>query len=353
VRIPPENAQDPQVVAIKKSYSWACAIGTLVLVGVCVVQYVLWPNYSLIAALYLPLLLVPLSLFTFLPAWKKAVRLKEERGWVFSGVVFADTKGGVSRGSISAIPWLWYVISGAVTLGMIFLAVYRMPYLPEEIPMRFDAAGEVTRYVPTSWGNVLMIPLIYGAMVLVMLGVNILLEISKLQIDPHRPTLSFAQHRVYRRRMGHALGLMTLLLVFMLMPVGLATIYSDAAWVAPMMRAYTPIVLIGSFLIAVPLIVVYVRCGQGGGKLKLNVSEEESDVSAENLAPGRGDDKNWVLGMFYHNPEDPDLLVEDRFGSNIGLNYARVSAKIIAAVVIVGIVGLYVWATIMVFGVIT
>ena len=37
----------------------------------------------------------------------------------------------------------------------------------------------------------------------------------------------------------------------------------------------------------------------------------------------RGDNRHWVAGIFYYNPEDPELWVEKCFGIGWTLNFAR------------------------------
>jgi uncharacterized membrane protein len=65
--------------------------------------------------------------------------------------------------------------------------------------------------------------------------------------------------------------------------------------------------------------------------------------------PERGDDRYWKLGLFYYNPNDPAILVEDRFGANGGLNYARPAAKLAAAALAVLIVVMYAVVTVVFF----
>lgn len=104
-------------------------------------------------------------------------------------------------------------------------------------------------------------------------------------------------------------------------------------------------------VIFVPVVWVSVKAGQGGGKLKPEITEADAlaagyrPENVRSVPPGRGDDKYWALGMFYHNPDDPALLVEDRFGTNIGLNYSKTGVKIAVAVFVLAIIAMYVWLT--------
>jgi uncharacterized membrane protein len=189
-----------------------------------------------------------------------------------------------------------------------------------------------------------MIPLMNLGMVALMWLVGVMLVKAKLQIDPERPALSFAQHRVYRRRLGHGLGICSFGMAVMFMLIGFATIWHEhqyLIWIA---------VALGLFA-AVPIIVASVISGQGGCRIKIkDVGEEPLNatdgVQKNPLVEGRGDDKYWALGMFYYNPDDPAMFVEDRFGTNFGFNYARASIKIGVAILLVGIIALYAWITV-------
>ena len=105
-------------------------------------------------------------------------------------------------------------------------------------------------------------------------------------------------------------------------------------------------------LVLVPtvfIVVIMIKTGQGGTKVKVTNCEEdaaENDDSTNVItAYGRGDDKYWKLGTFYYNPDDPALIVEDRFGTNIGFNYARLPAKILMGLLAIGLVIMYIMIT--------
>lgn len=347
VRIPPEEAGCDSAVQMRKRYVKTCLFGMLILLAVCVAWYVFWPEHMLLATLYMPLVLVPISFAAYVPNWRKAVRLKEERGWAVSNARFADTSRS-ARGDLSAIPWGWYVASFVLVIASAAVAVYRFPNLPELIPVHFDAAGVATRYAEPTWLYVLLAPLVNAPWVLIMLAVNIVIQKSKMQIDQNNPALSFAQHRIYRRRMGNALGIMCFAFVVVMTPIFLPMLFPDAAWASGLMRVFTMIVLVISFILPAPLIVAFLRSGQGGHKIKVDLPEEiePAEPAAQQKITGRGDDKYWFLGMFYYNPEDPTLFIEDRFGINFDFNYARPAAKIGVAIIVLGTIALYVWATI-------
>ena len=346
VKIPSEEANCQEAVEMKRRYIRNCFLGIVFLLTVCVVQFIMAPDFTLIATLYFPLLIIPIYLLAFIPNWKRAVRLKEEKGWQVSAVRFAETSSSHSRGNLSTLPWLWYVISFVIVAVTFVMAIMRYPYLPDMIATRFDANMQPVNFAEKTWWSLLAMPLINLAMLGIMAFVAIGIEKMKLQIDPSRPRLSFAQHLAYRRRMGNAMGFLTATMVLMIAIVGLPILYPDASiWNEYFFWA-------SMALIAIPiliLVVVQIKTGQGGCKVKIDIDEkgdENKTETAKIKTGGSGDDKYWLLGMFYYNPEDPAILVEDRFGTNMGFNYAHLSVKIGTAILLIGLVAMYAWLTI-------
>ena|GEM_PF-328282 len=368
VIIPPEQANCPQAKALKRRYTVTCTLGALLLLALCAVQFALRPELTPFAALYFPLLVIPLGFAAFVPNWKKALRLKKAEGWQVSGsppvdalsasvlsagTVSAQTATPRSRGSLKTLPWIWYALSFAVVAATVAAAIVQYPLLPDMIAGRLDANLQPVRWVEKTLRNVLMQPLINAATLAVMVAVAIFIEKAKMQADPARPQLSFAQRRVYRRRLGHSLGFLTLVVVLFTGVMGLPVIFPDSLeWGAgvfwfSIIALHIPIALI---------IVLQVTSGQGGGKIKIEAhryAQEDVPVSLAALgaatsdmsANKSADDKHWVLGMFYYNRDDPAYFVENRFGVNFGFNYAHIPGKIAAAVLLAGIIAVYIWTT--------
>ena len=366
VKIPPDEQHSPEARQLKNRFRIRCLVGMAILLALCIVQFIVFKEWTLLATLYLPLLIVPVFLAAFIPNWKAATRLKAERGWQVSDIVFTNTRPANVRGSLTALPWGWYLAGFAVIFASILAANFRYYALPEMIPTRFDTNMQPVAWANKTWPMVLLMPLINLGMLLLMIPVAVLIERVKLQIDPATPKTSFAQHRVYRRRMGHALGFLTLMIILFIALIGLVVLFPDSTALT------SPVIFWGGlaavFIPVVILVAVLVMSGQGGCKIKIELPEDEMgddgeaadntdktdcDDDADNTHPScpyYSDDKYWRLGVFYHNPDDPSYFVEYRFGSGYSLNYAHLPAKIGAALLVVGLVSMYVWVTIMVFG---
>ena len=349
VKIPPGESCSPEARELKKRYKIRCLIGMAIPLALCVIQFIVFRDWTLLATMYLPLLIVPVFLAAFIPCWKAATRLKAERGWHVPDIVYAETGSARVRGSLTALPWGWYLAGFAVIFATVLAANFRYYHLPDMIPTRFDASMQPTVWTEKSFFTILLMPLINMGTLLIMTPVAIIIEKVKLQIDPASPKVSFAQHRVYRRRMGHALGFLTFTIILVMALFGLVVLFPYSALASPVLFwgglavIHIPIVV---------LIVVFVKTGQGGCKVTIELEGAETagiDESAHTVTthPGRGDDKFWRLGMFYYNPDDPAYFVEYRFGGSFSLNYARLPAKIGAGLLVIGLVAMYVWITIM------
>ena len=346
VKIPPEQSGCPEALALKKRYVFTCLLGVFIVLAICVVQFIAWRDMTLLASMYLPLLIIPVNLAAFIPNWKKAVRLKEEKGWKVLNAVFAETSSSHSRGNLSLLPWIWYIASFVIVAVSVMIAVMRFPALPEKIAGHLDANLRPTSLVEKTWWNVLMMPVINVLLLAVMIPTAISIEKAKLQIDPVRPRLSFAQHRLYRRRMGHAMGFLTFGMILMIAVMGLPILFPDSpVWGRHIFWGCMIIFTIPMAL----LIVTQIKTGQGGCKIKLAIDEDSEDdlesPSMKSRIRGHGDDRYWIFGMFYYNPDDPAYVVENRFGTKIGFNYARILVKIGVALLFVGLVAMYVWMT--------
>ena len=345
VKIPLEEHACSEAKNMKKRYATVCLLGTAVILALTVIQFLIIPNITLVATMYFPLLFVAVQMAAFVPNWKQAVKLKEERGWKVSGSTFAETKSSHSRGNLSELPWLWYALSLILILASVIIALVKYPGLPDNIPTHFDFNMQPDSWTEKSLLVVMMMPLINLATTLMMWLVGFMIVRAKLQIDPQNPVLSFAQHHIYRRRMGHGMGFLTLGLASMMALIGLTILYPNVHFPFWLMIALIVIP-------TVPVVVIPIQSGQGGCKIKPKeidpkTADKPYNQSISGDAVGRGDDKYWALGLFYHNPDDPAYIVEDRFGSNFGFNYSRLPVKIGVIAALLAFVAVYTWITVL------
>lgn len=350
VRIPEAAAQNKEVIKLKKDYICKMIIGGAIAIALLVVQYVIWPEASLLAILYLPIMVILFQFITYVSTWKKATILKKNNGWVVPLTVTVDTSSAVQRENLWGFPKTWYIPCVLIVLVLIVISVAKYPALPAEIPTHWGFDMQPDVWSEKSFWSILGMPLMALGLVVVMILSNIMVYRMKLQVSAEQPELSYAQHRIYRRMMSNSIGMCTLAItVFVaLLQLMLLQVFVPSQGI---MIAATVIMVIGS---CVPFTYVYMKAGQSGCKLNPPVFDKKGGVISTSTKGqekvkinSNGDDKYWKLGMFYYNDNDPAMLVEDRFGINNSFNYARLSSKIVTAILIILVVVVYIGATIM------
>ncbi|MCL1792434.1 MAG: DUF1648 domain-containing protein [Oscillospiraceae bacterium] len=346
VKIPLEEHGCEEAKILIKKYIATCLTGTIAILALNVAQFIAFPEMTLAATMYFPLLFVAVQMAAFVPNWKRAVKLKEQKGWKVSESVFAETKSSHSRGNLSDLPWIWYAAGAILIFAGAVIILARYPELPDPMPTHFDINMQPDAWSDKNLINVMALPLLNFAMLAIMWFANVMFVRAKLQIDAQNPEISFAQHRIYRRRMGNSMGFMTLGIVLAIILPGFLTVFPDLNF--PFW-----IIMVLVFVPMVPLIAVSIASGQGGCRIKANMAAlaqnpEKPDTGKSGFegVSGRGDDKYWAIGMFYHNPDDPAIIVEDRFGNNLGFNYSRLPVKIGVALLLLALAAMYAAITI-------
>ncbi len=348
-RVPESAAADPAVRALKRSFAVRSLVLTLVVSALAVWQYSSYPDYTLIAMLYLPLLLALMMIPVYIPCWRRASRLKAERGWDAAAMDTLVPDIGRPREQFGGVLWGWYIGSAALALLTAVLSTAIYPQLPETLITHWNGAMQADGWAAKSYGLILLVPIFSVAMTGFMLLMNRLVYRMKLQISQDMPALSHAQHRVYRRLLSHMLGLITLIitLLFLFFQPMILNLWVPSGTILML------VILIVTVLMIIPAILLSILAGQSGNKLQpqLTPADFEAagqiDLKPDGLQPAMSDDQFWKLGLFYYNSEDDALLVEDRFGNNGGLNYARPAAKIIVGGLVLTLVITYVFCTVL------
>lgn len=343
VRIPDAAKSDPDVIHMKRMYTSIMISVTVFVLAAGAWIYSIRLESAFLLSLYQPTILLAAQLVVFIPLWKKSIKIKSDHGWEVHNIGTSQTATASVKGRIKEMPRIWYAVCTVLcVLAAIYgLAVY--PSMPDTIITHWNGNMEAVAWVAKSLIGVLIMPLIAFGMILIMLGSNIILYFTKLQVSLENPVLSYAQHKLYRRMMSHMLGFITLImtLMFVLMMPMVLNVYVPSTAVM-----YSGVFVL-TILMLIPPVWLSVKAGQAGSKLKpvLSSQEEKEMQSFSMLSFGRaidrGDDSYWILGLFYYNRNDPSLFVEDRFGSNGGINLAKAAGKIIASVLAVFVIVTY------------
>lgn len=208
------------------------------------------------------------------------------------------------------LPAKWLLIYPLIAAITIICIVIIWPFIPEQIPMQIDFAGEVTRWATKSIKTVILMVSSQWLIFIIMTVVYFVMKNSKRQIDAAEPEDSRFQGHRFRRIMsgsmiigGAILGAI-MGLMFILMFLNTASTLLSAM----------PFIII--LLVIVFVAVLYARIGQGGSRIGMKNQESPTLLN-------RDDDKYWKLGVFYFNKNDPSLFVEKRFGVGYTNNFAK------------------------------
>lgn len=349
VRIPDAAKSDPGVIHLKRIYTSIMIVATVSVLAAGAWLYFAKPDSAFLLSLYQPTILLAAQFVVFIPLWKKSIEIKTNNGWEVHNIGTSQTASAGVKGRLKEMPRVWYIICTVLCILAVISGLAIYPSMPDTIVTHWNINMEADAWAAKSLMDVYIIPLIAFGMILIMLGSNIILYFTKLQVSLENPVLSYAQHKLYRRMMSHMLGFITLIMTFMfilIMPMVL-NLYIPS----------TTVMYIGIFvltiLMLIPPVWLYVKAGQAGSKLKpvLTSREEKEMKEFSTLSFGRaidrGDDSYWKLGLFYYNKADPSLFVEDRFGSNGGINLAKTAGKTIVAVLVLLVLATYGFSTLL------
>lgn len=346
VRLPQEHVNDPAVRRIKRGF-----IVKMVLVSV-LLALPLLPSLRYSSGVFagvqtwIYLVYILLYLAVYISSWRQVRALKAARHWETPWLATASIRTGTGENR-PRLAWGWFMAGTGVFLLLIILAALRYETLPDRIPTHFDFRMEPDRWADKSWGQLLILPLTgYACGPLLGLGMHAIIRRQKLQVSYSDPARSHAQHRRYRHLIGQIMGAFGLLMMlfFACLYVPLLGFGSET----------TRKVLFGIGLVAILLAAVvglpvaFMKMGQAGSKLKVAVLPEDTEAAYAGLSMSRrtltllkqrNDDRFWKFGLFYYNPDDPSLFVEDRFGANVGFNYGRRAARVVTVLLVLLLIG--------------
>ncbi len=320
VRIPGARAAEPLIARQRRLYRYGIAAITLV-VAAGVLATGSRPSLSGLGVA--AELAGAFALFQV--SRRRIMAVKQREHW-FDGLrqlVVTDTS---LRTDPEPYPWRWAVPSVALTSATVVIGILRYPHLSGRLATHFDAAGQADRYAAVSPASAFG-PVAAQVLTTVLLaGFAALVLRSKAQLDAEDPGTAGARHRRFVSSGARAL----LLLAACLSATFLLT--SLTAWklinLARPARALFPVM---PPLGAVVLVAVLVYVGQNGSRLRIRAYPGTRSAQ-RTTAVNRDDDRYWRLGLLYVNPDDPSLLVPQRFWLGWTLNLARPAAWAIIAV---------------------
>ncbi len=232
-------------------------------------------------------------------------------------------------------------LASGVVLGLVAFVYAGAHYadLPARVPTHFGPSGAPDAWRPKSFSTVMLLPLLALIVGAFLGAIAWLTAHAKRALRRADEGASLVAQMRFRRAMTRFLCGLTAITSAMLcfisiesvrVGLGLAAGLGPAAMgLAGVMVAYA---LGGTIYIAL-------RYGQGGARLERAGAADDAP-----LTDGLADNRNWVLGMFYVNREDPSFLVEHRFGLGYTLNLGNWRAVALLGGFLAVVIGLAVVA---------
>ncbi len=250
----------------------------------------------------------------------------------------AQTAEALPTVRLRPLPMLALAAALAGGLFAILYAASHYPELPDRIPIHFGPSGEPDGWAERSWAAILLMPTMTLVMGVILAGAALLVGRVRLAVRSGDQGVSRAAQERFRRALSDYLAVIGLLTTAAL-AVGSVSIVEVALGREAALHPTFLVLMIAMVVWALAgVVVIGLRVGQGGARL-------EEAAAGEPLTGGLADNRRWRLGLFYVNPDDPALFVEQRFGLGYTLNFGNRTAVVLLLAFLLFMVGLMVVVT--------
>jgi uncharacterized membrane protein len=311
IAVPEKEYANPLLKSCRKQYTVINLVIGVIIFGGCIVWFALSESTSYFAT-YAVLIQIIVAFFVYLRYHRIVRQLKERSEW--KNDVSSTISVDLSSESKEYIPAGWLLLFPAVIIITVVLGFVLYDKIPGSVPIHYDMAGNVNRHAHKSYGLIFFAPLMQLLMAALFTFIFYVVKSRRRRIDPSDEAESRRRGNIFRRSMGifAIVGGFLMLLSFAFIQLSITEIVS--------MTASVTVTLVSAALICIFAIVIGVRVGQGGGRVKGSVKVKRDSSGRLNI---KDDDSFWKLGMFYFNPDDPSVFVEKRFGVGYTVNFGR------------------------------
>ncbi|MFD0960213.1 DUF1648 domain-containing protein [Paenibacillus chungangensis] len=334
VTVPEEAQKDSRLAALRRQYAWwngaagVALSASLVLFSLSPMSEESW-SLTMLGHVFGYLIL---SFLIYLKQHNAVKQIKLQENWQTDKVqrVIVNMKFRQEKLTVS---YLWFIPHFLLIVSYVLIGVLGYDQFPDQIPMKHDFAGNITRTVAKSYSAVMWPAIIGSFLLLVFIFVNYTISRSKQIVESHDPEGSLRRNVKFRRYWSSFIVVNAFLMIAMF---GSFQLYQLLDWD---IRVPSILVLVVTGIIVVGSIVLSIVTGQGGSRIGGGSGSADGKAAA-----AAGDqDQHWKLGQFYFNPKDPAIFVEKRFGVGWTMNFARPFGWIIL-ISIIAISLLLTWA---------
>lgn len=311
IALPAEALQDAAVRGIRRNYVLLTGGFAVVIGGACF----LWMRHqpagrSILCWATAILLLMITSGFLFWISRMSAQRLKAARGWqvVVQTKRAASLVVGRTHGSVLS-SW-WYSAHVAVMALCIFFAIARWDAIPQ-----WFATHLGDHYSYKSVRTVFMWNIVQALTITLFAGIHLMIGRARTSLDPQDREGSLQKQLKLKKIYSILAWGASLLMVVFHGLVQATTLYG---WKENLIYR-SGISLWAALFLALIAVILYLR---------IKSLDQLRDIPSQ-------EERHWKwLGSIYANPEDPALIVPDRYGFVWTINIANPLGKIIIAATI-------------------
>ncbi|QGU06797.1 hypothetical protein COCCU_04245 [Corynebacterium occultum] len=292
------------------------AVGLGVLAALLALTGVLWPDMLLFAAALLALGSWGND------AWARTHQPFTGRGEVpvFAGVRVWRHGEGYWEATEAKLAWSGWLRILALFLGGSVYLLARWEEIPQRFATHFGSGLEADAWSEKSLFTVLMMPLVAGGIALLFLLIEVTLVATIRNVeDPEGVTRGGLAHQV--NLAATVQGLRWLAAVLLLFFLGIQFTMTLPGWNEHLgvVTILGTLGVIGGSLLLVTYLV--------GASSKVQETLRKLEIPEGSAPDPQEDEKNFRWGVFYHNSEDPRVMVEKRHGLGMDFNYATWQAK--------------------------
>ena len=208
-------------------------------------------------------------------------------------------------------PW-WFALPLGLIMLQIIIVLNHYDSIPEIMPIHYNFHGNPDNWAKKSYRLVLMSPAIEILVTAVLFLVYKMIGWSKQQLSVEDPEESKIRNQIFRRRWSGFIIFTSVIIIlsFFSMQVSMLKLLDIG-----FQGMFIALAVISPMLIIVVACWLAFTTGQSGSRIKLDEKSESQNDKID-----RDDDKHWILGIIYYNPDDPSLFVEHRFGVGWTIN---------------------------------
>ncbi len=258
----------------------------------------------------------------YLKAYKKAKNFKESKIAQTSSESETDKKGKKiididfinEKNSLRKIFFYLYVVLALLVLGVTIYALVSYESLPQRIPTHWNFRGEADAWNVKSFYQVFF-PNMMNILLFFLLAYFSLNTFSlRIKLDAQDIEKSKKRAIKYLKGISISFYILTCSIVFLLGTAAVAMI--NQSNISPYIIGLNLLFL----LFAIVLLFYYYY---KYGNVAFSKEKEEKGYSVED------EDKYWIAGFIYNNPDDPLVIVDKRYGLGWTINVGNLKGKLI------------------------